>query len=43
MLNWLLRARRVRGDVQAARRGPEAMGRRVGRRTAHRLLRRLMR
>ncbi|MGO1284301.1 MAG: hypothetical protein ACTHWF_07755 [Brachybacterium sp.] len=43
MLNWLLRARRARGDVQAARRGPEAMGKRAGRRGAHRLLRRLLR
>src|SRR5699024_6081753 len=43
MLNWLLRARRVRGDVRAARRGPEAVGRRVGRRSVRRLLRRLMR
>ena len=43
MLNWLLRARRVRGDVRAARRGPEAVGKRVGRRSVRRLLRRLMR
>ena len=43
MLNWLLRARRVQGDVRAARRGPEAVSKRVGRRAAHRLLARLMR
>src|SRR5690625_5070071 len=43
MLNWLLRARRGRGDGRAARRGPEAVGRRVGRGSVRRLLRRLMR
>lgn len=43
MLNWLFRARRVQGDVRAARQGPDAVGRRVGRRTAHRLLSRLLR
>src|SRR5690625_7451823 len=43
MLNWLLRARRVRGDVRAARRGPEAVGRRVGRRRVRRLPRPLLR
>lgn len=43
MLKWLFRARRVRGDVRAAQRGPEAVGRRAGRRGAHRLLRRLLR
>ncbi|HEX7352812.1 hypothetical protein [Brachybacterium sp.] len=43
MLNWLLRARRVRGDVRAAQQGPGAVSRRVGRRTAHRLLSRLLR
>lgn len=43
MLNWLLRARRVRGDVRAAGRGPGALGKRVGRRAAHRLLSRLLR
>src|SRR5690625_8008638 len=43
MLNWLLRARRVRGDVRAARRGPGAVGKRVGRRSVRRLLRRLLR
>lgn len=43
MLNWLLKARRMRGDVNAARSGPQAVGKRVGRRGAHRLLSRLLR
>ncbi|GAA1486259.1 hypothetical protein [Brachybacterium fresconis] len=43
MLKWLFRARRAQGDVRAAQRGPEAVGKRVGRRTAHRLLSRLLR
>ena len=43
MLNWLLRMRRLRGDARAVRRGPEAVGKRAGRRTAHRLVRRLFR
>ncbi|MGO2313014.1 MAG: hypothetical protein ACTIMA_05135 [Brachybacterium tyrofermentans] len=43
MFGWLFRARRVKGDVNAARQGPEAVGKRVGRRSAHRLLRRLLR
>lgn len=43
MLNWLFKARRMRGDARAAQRGPEALGKRVGRRGAHRLLSRLLR
>ena len=43
MLNWLLRARRLRGDVNAVRSGPRAMGRRAGSRLAHRLVSRLVR
>lgn len=43
MLNWLLRMRRYRGDVRAARSGPKAMGRRAGQRAAHRLVNRLFR
>lgn len=43
MLNFLLRLRRLRGDANAARRGPEAMGKRAGQRAMHRLVRRLFR
>ncbi|MBB3666685.1 hypothetical protein FHX47_000278 [Garicola koreensis] len=43
MLNWLLRLRRMRGDARAVRRGPQAMGKRAGRRGLHRLVRRLFR
>ncbi|WP_260853660.1 hypothetical protein [Kocuria palustris] len=43
MLNWLFRARRMQGDVRAMRSGPQAYGKRLGRRSAHRLLSRLMR
>lgn len=43
MLNWLFRARRIQGDARAAQRGPEAFGKRMGRRGAHRLLSRLLR
>lgn len=43
MLNWLLRARRLRGDARAVRRGPQAMGKRGGRRVLHRVVRRLFR
>lgn len=43
MLNWLLRMRRMRGDVRAARRGPQAMGKRAGRRGLLRLVRQLFR
>lgn len=43
MLNWLFRILRLRGDMNAARRGPQAMGKRFGQRAAHRLVRRLFR
>ncbi|GAA1292207.1 MULTISPECIES: hypothetical protein [Brachybacterium] len=43
MLNWLMRLRRASGDARAVSRGPEAVGKRAGRRTAHGLLRRLLR
>ncbi|WP_345077399.1 hypothetical protein [Brachybacterium paraconglomeratum] len=43
MLNWLFRARRLRGDVRVAQQGPQAVGKRAGRRAAHRLLSRLLR
>ncbi|SMY13248.1 hypothetical protein [Brevibacterium jeotgali] len=43
MLNFLLRLRRLRGDARAVRRGPEAMGKRAGRRAAHRIVSRLFR
>lgn len=43
MLNWLLRLRRMRGDARAAQLGPQAMGKRLGRRSLHRLVRRLFR
>lgn len=43
MLNWLIRMRRMRGDARAMRRGPEAMGRRAGKRGIMRLVRRLLR
>ncbi len=43
MLNFLLRMRRLRGDVRAARSGPGAVGKRAGRRAAHRLVNRLFR
>jgi hypothetical protein len=32
MLNWLLKLRRARGDARAVKQGPEAVGKRAGRR-----------
>ncbi|MBB4735612.1 hypothetical protein HDA30_001120 [Micrococcus cohnii] len=43
MLNWLLRARRAKGDVNAVRRGPKAVGKRAGGRVAHKLVSRIFR
>ena len=43
MLNWLMRLRRLNGDVRAARRGPNALGKRAGRRGIQRLVRRILR
>lgn len=43
MLDWLLRARRVRGDVNAIRQGPRAVARRGAQRGLHRLVNRLFR
>jgi hypothetical protein len=39
----LYRVLRAAGDVQAVQRGPRAVGRRLGRRQAHRVVNRLLR
>lgn len=43
MLNWLRKLRRVRGDARAVSQGPEAVGKRVGRRAINRAARRALR
>ena len=43
MLNWLLKLRRLRGDARAVKRGPEAVGKRAGRRALNRAARRALR
>lgn len=43
MFNKILRLRRLRGDMRAAQRGPQAMGKRMGQRGLIRLVRQLFR
>jgi hypothetical protein len=43
MLNWLLKLRRVRGDARAVKQGPEAVGKRAGRRAINKAARRALR
>lgn len=40
MLNWLLKLRKVRGDARAVQKGPEAVGKRAGRRAVNKAARR---
>ncbi|WP_276309462.1 hypothetical protein [Brachybacterium endophyticum] len=43
MLKWLLKLRRASGDAEAVSKGPEAVGKRAGRRAAHKAVNRAIR
>ncbi|WP_264674022.1 hypothetical protein [Brachybacterium subflavum] len=43
MLKWLRRIRRASGDARAVGKGPEAVGKRAGRRAAHKAVNRAIR
>ncbi|MFD4007173.1 hypothetical protein ACFU1Q_14435 [Brachybacterium paraconglomeratum] len=43
MLNWLWKLRRAQGDARAVKQGPEAVGKRAGRRAINKAAKRALR